>query len=91
METPTSSIAARIPSAIRSHLTIPPKIFTRTTFTSGSANINLKALETLSCVAVPPTSRKFAGDPPKYLIVSIVPMAKPAPLTMQPIFPSKET
>ena len=69
----------------------PPKIFTNTTLTSGSANINLKALDTLSCVAVPPTSRKLAGDPSKYLIVSIVPIAKPAPLTMQPIFPSKDT
>ena len=70
---------------------MPPKILTSTTFTSGSARISLNAFATLSWVAVPPTSKKFAGEPPKYLIVSIVPIAKPAPLTIHPIFPSKET
>ena len=35
ISTPTSSMAAITPSAIRSHLTMPPKILTNTTFTSG--------------------------------------------------------
>ena len=40
-----------------------------------------------SALAPPPTSRKFAGSPPDSLITSIVAMARPAPLTMQPISP----
>jgi hypothetical protein len=39
-------------------------------------------------VAPPPTSRKFAGDPPKCLMMSMVAMASPAPFTMQPMLPS---
>jgi hypothetical protein len=45
---------------------------------------------TFSAVAPPPTSRKFAGEPPNSLIVSIVAIARPAPFTMQPIAPSSE-
>ena len=41
-----------------------------------------------SGVTLPPTSRKFAGLPPWYLTMSIVPIASPAPLTRQPIVPS---
>ena len=41
-----------------------------------------------SALAPPPTSRKFAGSPPASLMMSIVAMARPAPLTMQPIVPS---
>ena len=59
ISTPTSSIAAKTPSAIRSHLTIPPKIFTKTTFTSGSSKIILNAFETLSCGI---DSNRFSPD-----------------------------
>ena len=41
--------------------------------------------------APPPTSRKLAGSPPAYLIMSIVAIANPAPLMMQPISPLKPT
>jgi hypothetical protein len=87
---PTCFTAAIIPSAIRSQRTIPPKILTRIPFTFGSEVIILKASVTRSSVAPPPTSKKLAGSPPLYLIRSIVAMAKPAPLTIQPISPSKE-
>ena len=40
-------------------------------------------------VAPPPTSRKFAGSPPANLIISIEAIAKPAPLIMLPILPSR--
>jgi hypothetical protein len=48
----------------------------------------LKPFLTVSAFAVPPTSRKFAGSPPASLIISIVAIASPAPLTMQPTLPS---
>jgi len=38
----------------------------------------------LVALAPPPTSRKFAGLPPAYLMISMVAMARPAPFTMQP-------
>ena len=38
--------------------------------------------------APPPTSKKFAGSSPYNLIISIVAIARPAPLTMQPMLPS---
>ncbi|GAC1411242.1 MAG: ADP-forming succinate--CoA ligase subunit beta [Novosphingobium sp.] len=57
--------------------------------------IILKAFVTCSCVAPPPTSRKFAGATPSFaptcLMMSIVAIAKPAPLTRQPTFPSSDT
>ena len=59
--------------------------------TLGSFKIILKAFSTLSASAVPPTSKKFAGLPPYNLMISIVAIAKPAPLTIQPTFPSKST
>ena len=80
-----------MPFATLSHLTIPPKILTKTAFTLGSCRINLKATSTLSASAVPPTSKKFAGSPPDCFIKSIVAIAKPAPLTIHPIFPSRST
>ena len=80
-----------MPSAITSHLTIPPKILIKTVFTLSSERIILKASATLLESAVPPTSKKLAGSPPCSLIMSIVPMANPAPLTMHPMFPSKAT
>ena len=50
--------------------------------------IILNAAETFSFDAPPPTSKKFAGSSPCNLIISIVAIAKPAPLTMHPILPS---
>ena len=42
----------------------------------------------LNRCGVPPTSRKFAGSPPVSFMMSIVAIASPAPLTMQPTLPS---
>ena len=83
--------ASTIPCATLSHLTIPPKIFTRIAFTLVSFKMILKAFSTLSALAVPPTSKKFAGSPPENLIISIVAIAKPAPFTIQPTLPSSLT
>ena len=49
----------------------------------------LNASVTFSGVAPPPTSRKPAGSPPYSLMVSMVAMARPAPLTRQPMLPSR--
>ena len=46
---------------------------------------------TRSGEAPPPMSRKFAGSPPASLIMSSVAIARPAPLTMQPMSPSRPT
>ena len=83
--------ASTIPCATRSHLTIPPNIFTKIAFTAGSFKIRLKAASTRSASAVPPTSKKFAGSPPACLIKSMVAIASPAPFTIQPTFPSRST
>ena len=79
------------PSATQSHLFIPANIFTKIASTFLSDLTNRNAFETLSGVAPPPISRKLAGSPPESLIVSIVAIARPAPFTMQPMFPSKPT
>ena len=55
---------------------------------SGRERMILNAAVTFSFDAPPPTSRKLAGSPPDSLMMSIVAMARPAPLTMQPILPS---
>ena len=49
--------------------------------TCESELISLKAVVTASTVAPPPTSRKLAGAPPCSLIMSMVAIARPAPLT----------
>jgi len=67
---------------------IPPKMLTSIPSTLGSLRISLNAVVTRSLVAPPPTSRKFAGLLPCSLMMSIVAIAKPAPLTMQPMLPS---
>ena len=67
---------------------MPPNILTKIPLTPLSESIILKALVTFSFEAPPPTSRKFAGSPPYSLIISKLAIAKPAPLTMQPILPS---
>src|SRR3954468_19519493 len=88
---PTSFTAATTPSAITSHFMMPPKMLTRMPFTFGSEVMILNAAATLSFDALPPTSRKFAGSMPYNLMMSMVAMARPAPLTMQPIEPSSAT
>ena len=55
-----------------SHFMMPPKMLTKIPFTLGSAGMILNAAVTFSAVAPPPTSRKFAGSPPKCLMMSIV-------------------
>ena len=49
---------------------------------------NLGETETFSLDAPPPTSKKLAGSFPYNLIISMVAIANPAPLTIQPILPS---
>ncbi|KAH3686640.1 hypothetical protein WICPIJ_002390 [Wickerhamomyces pijperi] len=56
--------------------------------TAFSDKINLKACSMVSGVAPPPQSKKLAGLPPYKVMTSIVAMAKPAPLTKQPMLPS---
>ena len=70
-----------------SHFMIPPKMLTKIPLTLGSAVMIRMAAATCSALAPPPTSRKLAGSPPKYLMMSIVAIARPAPLTMQPMLP----
>src|SRR5690554_936995 len=89
--TPTCSTAPMMPSAIMSQRTMPPKMLTSTSFTLSSERISLNASATRPLVAPPPTSRKLAGEPPCRLTMSMVPMARPAPLTMQPMLPSSAT
>jgi hypothetical protein len=68
---------------------MPPKMLTKIPFTFGSPRMILKAATTCSLEAPPPTSRKLAGLPPKYLMMSIVLIARPAPLTRQAMLPSR--
>src|SRR5438445_610147 len=83
-----SRAAATTPVASTSQRRMPPKMLMKTLHTSLSLVRILKALFTWSAEAPPPTSRKFAGAPPASLMMSIVAMARPAPLTMQPTVPS---
>src|SRR4029079_698368 len=82
---PTSFTAATTPSAITSHFMMPPKMLTRIPLTFGSEVMILNAAVTFSFVALPPTSRKLAGAMPYSLLMSMVAIARPAPLTIQPI------
>src|SRR5579864_833209 len=61
---PTCFTAATTPSAMTSHFMMPPKILTSMPFTLGSAVMILNAAATFSLLALPPTSRKFAGAMP---------------------------
>src|SRR5229473_4616946 len=83
-----SFAAATTPVARTSQRKMPPKILMNTALTSGSLMRMRKAFFTCSAEAPPPTSRKFAGEPPAYLMMSMVAMASPAPLTMQATLPS---
>jgi hypothetical protein len=53
-----------MPSAMVSQRTMPPKMLTRMALTLEEDRISLKARDTRSAVAPPPTSRKLAGSPP---------------------------
>ena len=79
------------PSANKSHLKIPPKMLIRITLTLGWFYKMVKAVVIYSSEALPPTSKKLAGSYPNNLQLSIVAIAKPAPLTIQPMLPSKAT
>ena len=83
-----SRVAWTTPCAIQSQRLIPAKMFTRITRTFGSCSTIRNAFAIFSGLAPPPTSRKFAGRPPWWTIASIVPIARPAPFTMQPTEPS---
>ena len=49
---------------------------------------DLEGILDLLSAGTPPTSRKLAGSPPASLMMSMVAIASPAPLTMQPTLPS---
>ena len=66
-------------------------MLTSTALTSGSAPISRSAVTIAAGSLAVPMSRKLAGSPPSNLIASIVAMARPAPLTMQPMSPSSLT
>src|SRR5690554_1236642 len=85
----TSRAAVTTPLAMVSQRMMPPKMLTRMPLTLGFLSMMVKAAVTFSVVAPPPTSRKLAGSPPNSLMVSMVAMARPAPLTMQPMSPSR--
>src|SRR5262245_42941144 len=61
---PTSRTASTTPAAITSHFMMPPKMLIRIPFTLGSEVMILNAAATFSLLALPPTSRKFAGSSP---------------------------
>src|SRR5579864_233638 len=83
-----SLAAATTPVARTSQRKMPPKILMKTAFTAGSFIRIRNAFLTCSEEAPPPTSRKLAGEPPAYLMMSMVAMARPAPFTMQATLPS---
>ena len=86
--TPRSVTAAMTPCASTSQRRMPPKMLISTALTLVSDIRMRNAFLICSALAPPPTSRKFAGSPPASLMMSIVAIARPAPLTMQPIVPS---
>ncbi len=84
----SSCAAATTPVARVSQRRMPPKILISTAFTALSESRMRNAFLICSALAPPPTSRKFAGLPPAYLMMSMVAMASPAPFTMQATLPS---
>jgi hypothetical protein len=76
-------------------------MFTKILLTLGSEVKSLKA--SITCLSeappqsvsrlretkIPPTSKKLAGVPPCKEIMSMVAIARPAPFTKHPIFPSR--
>ncbi len=85
---PSFLMAAIRPAARRSQRRMPPKTLMNTALTLGSDERMRNAFSTCSGEAPPPTSRKLAGEPPASLTMSMVAIARPAPLTMQPTLPS---
>src|SRR5262245_3449083 len=85
---PSRVLAAINPSARRSQRRMPPNTLMNTARTLGSEDRMRNAFSICSGDAPPPTSRKLAGSPPDSLMMSIVAMASPAPLTMHPTLPS---
>src|SRR3990172_7584916 len=85
---PSVFTAAITPSASRSQRRMPPNTLMKTAFTAASDERMLNAFSICAGEAPPPTSRKLAGSPPASLMMSIVAIARPAPLTMQPTLPS---
>src|SRR5579859_3426320 len=83
-----SFAAATTPVARTSQRRMPPKMLMKTARTLGSVMRIRKAFFTCSAEAPPPTSRKLAGEPPAYLMMSMVAIARPAPLTIQATVPS---
>lgn len=69
-------------------MNLPPKTLTKMDFTLGSDSNILSAIDTCFGPTPPPRSRKLAGFPPFRVMMSIVAMARPAPLTMHPMLPS---
>jgi elongation factor Tu len=86
-----SRVAWTTPCATQSQRLMPAKMFTSIARMLLSESTSRKAAATRSGEAPPPTSRKLAGVPPACLIMSIVAMASPAPLMMQPMLPSRAT
>src|SRR2546426_606815 len=89
--TRTSRTAWTTPCATQSQRLIPANTFTRIALTLRSESTSRNAAATRSGPAPPPMSRKFASSPPACLIMSIVTIAIPAPLMMQPMSPSRAT
>lgn len=87
LDNPIYSTQFRIDLASSSHLTIPPKMLTKITLTLSSVSKIFIASVIYVPSALPPISKKFAGSPPWSLTMSIVDIARPAPLTRQPMFP----
>src|SRR5262249_22918817 len=85
---PSSLPAFTSALAMMSHLAMPPNTFTRMPLIFLSASRMRNASRARASSTLPPTSRKFAGFPPWYLMMSIVPIASPAPFTRQPMVPS---
>src|SRR2546426_925921 len=81
---PSFFTAAITPSASRSQRRMPPKTLMKTALTLESEERIRNAFSICSGEAPPPTSRKLAGSPPASLMMSIVAIASPAPLTMHP-------
>src|SRR5580658_3316932 len=86
----TLSFFAAATTAVASTSTrrMPPKMLMKIAFTFLSESRMPNAFSICSWFAPPPTSRKLAGEPPAYWMMSIVAIARPAPFTMHAMLPS---
>src|SRR5207247_2118670 len=87
----TARTACTTPCATQSQRLMPANTLTSIARTFLSESTRRNAAATRSGEAPPPISRKLAGSPPACLIMSIVAIASPAPLMMQPMSPSRAT